>query len=191
MPQKIDVSDTTFQRLQALAVPFVDAPGDVIDRLLDHYESVKKIDIPKPYGTAAVGSPNGRTFDPSSPPDLTHTRLMKAVLGGKALPRPKWNELVRQIHRVAYEQLGDFDELRRMSTANMENGNKQDEGYKPLNGLGFSIQGVDSNEAWRIVYGLAKRLGVSLEVEFEWREKEGAAFPGSPGALAWNGRVSQ
>jgi len=52
MPQVIRVTEVLFDRLKALAEPFVDTPADVIERLIDHYErSPKKQDLqPAPLG---------------------------------------------------------------------------------------------------------------------------------------------
>ena len=65
-------------------------------------------------------------------------------------------------------------------------GTKTDEGFCPIGDRGFSVQGVDAQDAWRIVFGLAKKLSVGTKVTFEWREREGAAFPGRTGVLKWN-----
>ena len=39
MTKEIKISDSIFERLQGLAVPLIDTPESVIQRLLDHYES--------------------------------------------------------------------------------------------------------------------------------------------------------
>jgi hypothetical protein len=74
-------------------------------------------------------------------PDVTHTKLMKAVIGGVQLPNPKWNDLLRRAHEIAFERAGrDFDKLRSVTTANLYKGNKSTDGYAPLGNLGFSIK---------------------------------------------------
>jgi hypothetical protein len=47
------------------------------------------------------------------------------------------------------------------------------------------VQGVDAHDAWRIAYGLARKLSLPVEVIFEWRDKEGAAHPGEIGTIGW------
>lgn len=39
----VELSDADFKRLQAIAVPFVDTPSSVINRLIDLYEASGKI----------------------------------------------------------------------------------------------------------------------------------------------------
>jgi hypothetical protein len=75
----------------------------------------------------------------------------------------------------------------RLSTIHpVQKGSKTDEGFQPLGNLGFSIQGVAANDAWKAVLHLARALGCAVEVEFEWRAKEDAQHPGCRGRLAWS-----
>jgi hypothetical protein len=73
-----------------------------------------------------------------------------------------------------------------MTDARMVKGAKSDEGYSPLPEYGISVQGVDAHDAWRIAFGLARKLSLPLEVIFEWRDKERAAYPGEIGRMAWS-----
>jgi hypothetical protein len=97
----------------------------------------------------------------------------------------KWNDLLSQAHAEALEKLGSFEVLKRISLSAITQERREDSGFHYQAALGFSIQYVDSNNAWRHVLTLAKRLGVSVEVQVRWREKEGAAFPGEFGILRW------
>jgi hypothetical protein len=63
-------------------------------------------------------------------PDLRHTRIIKSVFGNDELRGTNWNELVRRVNEVAYASAGqNFTKLRRMTTANIVEGHKSDEGY--------------------------------------------------------------
>lgn len=55
---------------------------------------------------------------------------------------------------------------------------KDDDGYVHLPQAGLSYQGVNANVAANAMVALAKDIGVSLDVDFEWRDKEQAANPG-------------
>src|SRR6476619_7525322 len=73
----------------------------------------------------------------------------------------------------------------RLSTIHpVQKGSKTDEGFQPLGNLGFSIQGVAANDAWKAVLHLARALGCA--VEFEGCAKEDAQHPGCRGRLAWS-----
>lgn len=180
----VELSDSLTNRLHAVSRPFEDTPATAIERILSFYEREHRRTN---QSSAQIGPsrPGQRRFDPSNPPHLTHARLVAARLAGDALRKPKWNELVREVHRRAFLSLGDVNEVRRLSTANLFVGEKDDEGFRPLDTLGFSIQGVDSNDSWRISYDLARKLVIPIEVEFEWRHKDDAAYPGEAGILEW------
>lgn len=182
MPQ-IEISNQTFERLQAIAKPFIDTPGSVIDRLLDRYDVLSKSSEFTIKEEVLPTRP--MVFDPGQPPDLTHTKLTRAAFGVNDLQRVNWAELVRVAHETAYASVQDFAHLRQLSSAHLVKGKKEDEGFTPMRGMDFSIQGVDTNGAWKIAYGLARKLGVSIEAHFEWREKEGSMHPGQAGTLKW------
>ena len=55
---------------------------------------------------------------------------------------------------------------------------KDDDGYKYLPQAGLSYQGVSANAAANAIVALAKDIGATLDVGFEWRDKEQAAHPG-------------
>jgi hypothetical protein len=98
----------------------------------------------------------------------------------------KWNSLLRYAHEVGFNRTGSFEELEKLTIAKIHRGTKTDEGFQPLGNLGFSIQGVAANDAWKAALHLARALGCAVEVEFEWRAKEDAQHPGSRGRLAWS-----
>ena len=179
----VDLSEATFKRLQALAKPLIDTPDSVIDRLLDHYEDAGQ-GRPSPAANGKDPADVIR-FDAAEVPSLTHAKLRKASFGGRDLSRPNWNELVRTAVEAGLERFKSADELMRMTDARIVKGAKTDEGFSPLGGRGISVQGVDAHDAWRIAYGLARKLSLPIEVIFEWRDKEGAAHPGEIGAIGW------
>jgi hypothetical protein len=182
MPQ-VDLTDATFKRLQRLARPLIDSTSDVVDRLIDHYERTHDAPAAEPAPGEIVAA---LKFDPANLPPLTHTKLRSASIAGKQIDRPSWNELVRAALELAFARAGSFEELRRLTDARIVKGIKTDEGYSPLGSLGFSVQGVDAQDAFRIVYGIVRKLAEPVEVFFEWRDKENAAHPGDTGTIAWS-----
>lgn len=179
----VELTESTFKRLQALAKPLIDTPSTVVDRLIDHYEDVREgVDTPAANGKDQVAK---FTFDPAEVPSLTHTKLRKASFGERELARPNWNELVRSAIEAGLDRLKSLDELLQLTDARIVKGTKTDEGFSPLPSRGISVQGVDAHDAWRIAYGLARKLSLPVEVIFEWRDKEGAAHPGEIGTIGW------
>lgn len=184
MAVTIQVSEGTFKRLQALASPFTDTPTAVIDRLLDAYETSKTANQDRTMSKNPTL--DVEILSVSAMPDLTDTRIVEATFGDAEASTQYWNDLVRKVHEVAFSKLGDFDALRRASTANLVQGDmRKQKGYAYVEGLGISIQGVDSNEAWRIVYRLARKMNLPLNIMLEWRVTDKAEFPGMSAKVEW------
>lgn len=179
MDHVVEIPEQLFRRLQAIARPLVDTPITVIERLLEHYEGRAPV-------SEARSAPVIHRFGPGSAPDFTHTRVLAAYFAGQETTRPKWNELVRLAHEVALARNLSVDQLKKLTTANICEGAKSDEGFKPAHNFRYSIQGVDANDAWRISYDLARKLKCNVRVEFEWRAKDDAEFPGERGLIEWN-----
>lgn len=125
-------------------------------------------------------------FDPTKPPNLTHTRLQKAEFADHKLERPKWNSLARHAVEFALTSKMPLYEVCDVSAANVVAGQKLDAGYRPLRRLGYSMQGVDAQDAWRIAYSLARELNCSIVVDFQWLQRASAAHPGAIATLAWH-----
>lgn len=184
MAPPIDLSTTTFTRLQAHAVPLVDTIESVINRMIDAFE--KK-------GGETPDSGNGqsvRPFNPNAAPDLTHAKILGVTFCGKPLGRGQdnWNGLMNAAVREAKAKAKSADEFKQLMVVNYVEGQKQDEGYRHLPDVDVSVQGQDANGAWRAVSHIAQHLGYPLTVKFAWREKEGAAFPGVVGQFTIAGK---
>ena len=180
MSPPVELSPVTFGRLQAHAVPLVDTIETVINRMIDSYE--------KKNATAAAESGDGqaaRAFNPNTPPDLTHAKILGVAFAGKTLGRGQdnWNGLLNAAVREAKARSKTPAEFKQLMNVNFVNGEKLNEGYRPLSGAGISVQGQDANGAWRAVCHIAQQLKCPVSVKFAWREKEGAAHPGAIGLL--------
>jgi hypothetical protein len=188
MSPSVDLSPATFTRLQAHAVPLVDTIESVINRLLDAFETKSGA----PVGTGGSAEPSAaRQFNPNTPPDLTHTKVLAIEFAGKPLARGEvnWNGLLNAAVRAARAKAKSTAELKKLVVVNLVEGQKSDEGYRFLSDIGISVQGQDANGAWRGACHVAQQLGCELKVTFIWREKEGAAFPGTTGQFHISGRA--
>lgn len=169
---QIDIQDSDFNRLKALAEPLVDTPATVISRLLDFYED--NHDSQQTEGNEGQRKP-GLSFEI---PPLTHTKLLMARFNGKEPDRLTWDGLLRLALLESYEKSGDFESLRSISGANMVEGRKTDQGYKYLAKQHFSYQGVSAEDAIRIIRRLNEYLWTECDFRFEWRDKPDAFMPG-------------
>jgi hypothetical protein len=186
MSHSVELSDTTFNRLQRLAVPLVDTTESVIVKLAAFWEEHSTLTngmaaVPSP---AFESSPTVQAFDARSPPNLKHTKLLSAKIEGTSI-HPTWNGLLfDMIRRIPKQQIARNDEARRLIIINFTTGKKEDEGYKFIPDLGISVQGQDANDAWKGASHIAQKLGIHIEADFLWRMKEGSAFPGVTGRLS-------
>ncbi|MBN8904988.1 MAG: hypothetical protein J0H57_28570 [Rhodospirillales bacterium] len=179
MSPSIELTPSTFSRLQGHAVPLVDTIESGINRLIDAYEKGSG-------GGQAADGQQVRSFNASTPPDLTHAKILGVTFCGKPLGRGQdnWNGLLNAVVREAKARAKSPAEFKQMLAVNYVEGQKQDEGYRYLADLNLSVQGQDANGAWRAISQIVQQIGCPLTVKFAWREKEGAAFPGVVGRFA-------
>ncbi len=183
---QIEIPEPLLKRLQKHATPFVDSPLSVIERWADFYEqhNQQKADSKTTNSKhAPVVIPHGlRQFDPKRPPSLLHTRV-RGEFG--TTPFSNWNDMLRIAHIRAFKEAGAFEELRKMTRAQIRKGAYSDEGYRFVPEIGVSIQGVDAGHAWEYALRLAIHLKVPVKAEIEWRHNDNAAHPGERGIMVW------
>jgi hypothetical protein len=190
MADPLQISSTTVARLEKHAKPFVDTVDSVINRILDHYEnSSGQTSTNDDDDVSAIGSIGN--FDPASPPDLTHTKLLSIEFDKKGFPRSSttWNALLNDAISLAKRNAKSDDHLKRLILVNYVKGRKEDEGYRYLANADLSVQGQDANAAWKATYHIASQLQTTFEVVFTWRNKDGATHPGSTGRFRQKPRV--
>ena len=182
MPQ-ITIEQATFERLQQHARPLVDSTDSVIARALNALDekAVKHV----PNGQAAAGAAE-KLLDASALPDLTHTKVLDAVVDGEPISRPNWNCLRDEMLLRIMQRGSSFESLQRLLQAdvNLVEGRKTDEGYHHLPAFDFSVQGQPANGACQAIMTAAKVLGLTLDIRIAWRRKEGAAYPGERARIA-------
>lgn len=183
--KSVQVSERTFERLQRIAVPLVDSFDTVIVRLLDEHEGGRQNSARASLHVATSGTGKQSEFSADSPPNLKHSKLLSAEIGGKAIDEMNWNGLLRASLALAHKAAKNREDFRRMIAVNFTFGRKEDEGFKFLPSLGISLQGQDSIDAWRGALHVARQLKVPLSVTFVWRNKEGAFRPGETGQLKY------
>ncbi|WP_412507547.1 T4SS efffector SepA family protein [Roseovarius sp. SYSU LYC5161] len=174
----VEVKEEDLKRLRELAGIF--EIKDVITKVLDDFLE----DYTKP--APAKSSEEVKTFDFSNLPNLSHTKFVTGTFSGVAANAATWNGLLAQAIEVAHQRLGGIAEIRRVAAINIADGEKTDEGYKHIPSLGLSYQGVSAVYAARHIGELGKALSVPVEIEFRWRTKDEAAFPGMAGRLIHN-----
>lgn len=181
----IILPDHAFAELKSLAEPFVDTPESLIAALIHAEVERRNSNSPNGNGHAQLAEDKFLRLNTDFPDNLAFTRLCSATVDGRELHRPKWNSVMNHLHVLGVKRLGSFDALKRASGARLRQGRFEQDGYKYLHEVDFSIQGVDSNLAWDHSLRLARALRVPIKVTFEWRDKDGATHPGQTGVLEW------
>ena len=180
MPITLEIPDRLYKRMQKHAEPLVDTPLSVIERWADHFERTTNGSMPPKVAEQPAIQYGAKKLDPFHPPDLFHTRV-RGSFG--ATPFSNWNDLVRIAHIAAFKKAGSFDKLRHITHAQIARGERSDSGYKFVDEIGVSIQGVDANHAWDHALRLAKYLREPIEALVEWRHNPKAAHPGESGVF--------
>lgn len=181
-PHKL--SPATITRLEKHAKPFTDTVDTVVNRILDAYEATHEQADDRDI---VVGGAM-KDFDPSSPPNLTHTKVLSIHFNRNKLPREEtnWNALLNEAIRVAKKHSKSAEELHRVILANFVVGKKEDDGYRYLNDVNLSVQGQDANSAWKAFFNIARLLQLPFEVVFAWRLKPEASHPGVTGRFLFS-----
>ena len=160
----------------------MDTPESVILRLVD--QELERSPGVRPR--SAEITPSAIRLESDRPESLTHSRVLYAVVDGKEVDRPNWNNILDRLHVIGRTRLGSFDELKRATRARIRDGKYEKDGFHYVSEIGLSIQGTDSNTAWDYSLRLARELRVRVHIRFEWRDKQGAAHPGQTGILEWS-----
>jgi len=174
----IQVEQDDFHRLQQYAEPLVDTPASALRKVLD-----------KADASADEKSTKMETKENPLPiiffamPPITHTKFLGGVFEGRDPEKNTWDAFLRLALEICQSKAGDFDKLKRASGANIVAEVKNDKGYKYNTKLRFSYQGVSADDALSIIERLAKHFGLQWRAEFEWRDKQEAAFPGQRATL--------
>jgi hypothetical protein len=187
MPQ-IEIAADTFEMMQADAQPLVDTADTIIKRWGMFYREHKE-----PEPTRAPGFKVAITYPGHVAPSLRHTKVVSAEIDGMKLPKGTlyWNALLDHMIVRACDRIKSAEQLRRLILVNHVQGRKEDTGYHYIEKANVSVQGQDSDAAWKAVYHIGKYLDLTGEVMFVWAHKEGAARPGEMGILRFDKQKSR
>ncbi len=175
--QNVQIEQNTYERLLRNIRDFGDTPDKIINRGLDALEGNTQ-EAPTKIASSML------RFGDRNLPNLTHTKVLQAKLDGKTLPKMNWNSLLDEVLIVARKRGLSTSEIKGIGGINIVEKKKFDEGFRYLESAGFSVQGQDSNRACYGALTISRKVGMSLEVEFLWREKDGASHPGKTGRVS-------
>lgn len=184
MSHVIRISDTTYEKMQLVAVPLEDSADSVLERALDFYISQNATS--NDSQAKSISNSQAIVQNPDSPDDLKHTKIRWGRFGDNKVNGRNWSELVRVAHEVAAKRTNSFDSLSRISPFNLVEHELEERGYHFFPNASISVQYRSAPEVWEGCLQIAKSLDLAVEVEFEWLNKHKAAHPGERGKLLWD-----
>jgi hypothetical protein len=180
MVPQITISNSLYEKLKSLAIPFEDTQESVIARCVDFYASSHgKTPTSQPADSGVM------SFPADGPPDLTFTRPTAITLDGVSYEKKDlyWNNLLFDVVARAAKKL-PTDQLKKIILVNYADGKgAQDKGYRFIEDAKLSVQGQDSNAAWKAAFHIIKAVGMKIDVSFAWENKDKAAYPGKSGRM--------
>ena len=172
MPKTIEISETTYNRLLQVMGPD-DTSDSAISGLLDlklHNQSGSQV-----YAEEVPSLNNTLEFMGFQVPNFRFTKLLRAKINGREIARPNWNKVKEEIIKEAIKAGAD---IKNIGLPGFVEGKLENNGFKFIEEINISLQGQDSNDAWRSIMLTAEYTGIKASVVCEWLKKEGADYPG-------------
>jgi len=130
-------------------------------------------------------------FPPDLAPDLTFTHVVSISVAGKEYAKKDryWNTVMFDVVARAAEKLKSKEKVMQLIPVNYVDGvgPKERGGFRYIEEGGFSVQGQDSNAAWKTIFHIAKALGWKVETIFRWEDNAKSANPGKVGRMTYEG----
>lgn len=179
----IRVSDPTFADLSTLKTWFgTKTPGDTIERLVR--EAMEQLGMEReeePEAVIPTLTEGPFVFDAA--PSLAFTKPLSASVNGKAINSPRWSAIllatIAQLKAKGFEA----ETLVRELQVPAKLGQHEQDGFKYHVDLGISVQGQSAPDAWKEIDRIAKKWGIPVTVEFQWRQNTKAQYPGKTGIV--------
>ena len=172
----IQIEQNTYERLLRNIRDFGDTPDKIINLGLQALEGNGHV-VPSAVPNSML------KFGDKNLPNLTHTKVLQATIDGKVMPKVNWNSLLDLVLVAARKRGLSTAEIKGIGSINISEKRKSDEGFRYLESAGFSVQGQDANRACYGALSISRKVGMNLEVEFMWRDKDGASHPGMTGLV--------
>ena len=178
MVPQINISESLFEKIKALAEPFIDTPESVLTRCVEEYASSRTRSeagsgrMQPNSGAMAPTKSAEMQFPPDLAPDLTFTHVVSISVAGKEYAKKDryWNTVMFDVVARAAEKLKSKEKVMQLIPVNYVDGvgPKERGGFRYIEEGGFSVQGQDSNAAWKTIFHIAKALG--------WTEEQAKTF---------------
>jgi len=179
---KDKVDDSLYEKIEGLIPTLVD---DLIKRIEGEKETTDK-ETTGFESSEEVDVDNGVIeLNPEDNDDLTHTTYIEGEVGNEIVTG-SWTDLLGlSIEKAITEEEMEPKKLRRLTKLNIVEGKETEKGYKYLKEANVSFQRKPASVSWEECRKILKKLNQSAIVEFKWKPKEEALYPGKRGKIKW------
>ncbi|WP_321364038.1 T4SS efffector SepA family protein [uncultured Celeribacter sp.] len=175
--KSIEIEDDDFEYMKSLAIPLEDTTSTIISRIFSQHRELTqapKLAMPKPIATAE--------FRTGNLPNVSFTSIKSASISDTPCPSLYWNDILQSILARSKGHL-DLANLRELLSIQLKEGKHTENGYRYIESLGLSFQGVDARRACQNIQTLAKALDLPVKIVLHWNENSKAQYPGQTGTL--------
>lgn len=177
----IEIEDHDFEYLKSLAVPFEDTPSTTISRIFSEHQCLKGKTQPLDQDIALSTSERA-AFRMDNLPNVSFTKVVSATISGKPCRALYWNDILHELIEVAGEQANN-EKIKKELTLQMKDGQFTENGYRFVESVDLSFQGVDAPRACKNIARLAAAFNLPVKIVVKWEDKPKAQFPGKEGSL--------
>lgn len=120
-------------------------------------------------------------YNINSPYDLAFTKIIEGRI--ENVTAKNWISLIHILLKKLILEDRPVNDIKKISNLNIVKGNLSENGFCLIEGTSYSIQGVSANRGAQAILLLAKEYDKKIEIDFIWRDKQGAAFPNQNGKI--------
>ena len=179
--REIKIEQATFRRLGKHAETF-ESEDALINRILDAFEKQH----PKPKPTPIEQRETFREIEvisEKSLPDLKHTKIIKALVDGIPIQKLAWRYVLDQVLISAEKKNYDISQIARWVSLNIVTGFRKGKGYTYIEDINISVQGMSANKTCQASIQVARKIGVEIDIRFQWNFKAKARRAGEFGHI--------
>ncbi len=178
---KNKVNETLYDRIDESIPKLIE---DLIERVEGKKEPKDK--KPEKFETITETTKDIRVLDPNDSIDVKYTDILQIKIEGESVGKKSWTHLVNKAIKIAIiDENMSMGEIERLTKLNIVRGKKTDKGFQFIKLADVSVQRVEANRGLKESFKIIKHLGKKIEIEFRWKNREGALYPGERARVKW------
>ncbi len=175
----IEISKDAFDYLQSRAKPLIDSTVTVLDRIIQENREAKS------GNSVKLDAEITRQFSKGNLPRVKFTSIITARIQDKFIKKPNWNNILEELIESCASQGINSSTIQTALSANTQDGNFNDAGFRYVPVADFSFQGLDAQRACGNISLLASQFSISVEILIKWQNNPRAAHPNQTARLVF------